>query len=752
MSLIDQAVVSGTSLFATVAIGRFTVPSQLGIYALVASLMIALQNTQNALIASPYTILRHRPAGTPQEHAGSALALCGLLAVLATIVMVVVALVVEFESNKPVLEAAVWALAVMSPFILIREFGRDYAFAHLQMGKILLLDLSVAAAQIATLGYLSWRGSLSPADALLAIGTAYGVTGLAWLYWDRGRFKVRVNQLPEALRQAWRLGRWILANQLSLVAQVNLSYWLIAAIGGTAATGIYAACMCVASLANPLVLGLSNVMFAQATVAFKEGGTARLKNSALHEGLLLGVAMTGFCLVILFAGEYVLQLFFTQQDYVGHGDVLVALALWQLAHAIGIPASNSLSAMERVRVNFYTGLAGTCIAALFITLLMMKWGLLGAAIGLLIGSACRSAMRWAVFLMTSDEAPTVSPASKAAASVVQKLAAGAGNEQFEIAQIDVGSEAHIFSVKSRPPQRLWPERRDVVIKLYKSDKECSSAAAEAQRETLLALHTAIHGVNVHGWKIRVARPLCVFDAPPALVMTMVPGRKLSACLESGDRLAAWEMESAASAIATAMQRCWSSMGFHGDLAFHNILCDVDTRELSFVDAGALTNCWVCDGIARNWSPAAHDLAHILCDVGANMKNLVVNRAAYGRAMEFSTNLMLACLEPVRSLEAKQALLDELRECARLHVRAIGVSGPRYGVWHAITRRVAQRRIDAILNRVQVCLARQKAESGSVVLDVGVATPGRSSATLVKSRSRESKHAVTCDRDAATTVV
>ena len=56
LSLLDQAVVSGTSLFVTVVIGRFTVPSQLGIFALTASLIIALQNVQNALISSPYTI------------------------------------------------------------------------------------------------------------------------------------------------------------------------------------------------------------------------------------------------------------------------------------------------------------------------------------------------------------------------------------------------------------------------------------------------------------------------------------------------------------------------------------------------------------------------------------------------------------------------------------------------------------------------------------------------------------------------
>ena len=424
LSLLDQAVVSGTSLFVTVVIGRFTVPSQLGIYALIVSLIIALQNVQNALISSPYTIQRHRPYGTPAEHAGSALALCGLLALAAMVFMVVVAWIVDAQNEQPVLEAAIWALAAMAPFIVIREFGRDYAFAHLQMSKVLLLDLGVAAIQVGTLSYLAWSGSLSTATALATIGAACGITGMLWLYLDRKIFVVHMSRLPDAMRQSWKLGRWILANQLSLVAQVNLSYWLVAVIAGTAATGIYAACMCVASLANPLVLGLSNVMFAQATLAFKEGGYAKLRHDAFKEMLLLSATMTGFSLVIVFAGEQVLRLLFTSKDYLGHRDVLIALALWQLAHAVGIPAANALSAMERVRVNFYIGLGGTCITAVLIAILMIELGLVGAAIGLLIGSAARSAMRWGVFLtITEPAAPAMSDPSnaEAAAQVLQQL-------------------------------------------------------------------------------------------------------------------------------------------------------------------------------------------------------------------------------------------------------------------------------------------------------------------------------------------
>jgi hypothetical protein len=69
----DQGVVSGASFVATVIIGRWTHPNELGLYSLGMSLLIALFGTQEALIIIPYTIKQKRPQDNPTEQAGSAL-------------------------------------------------------------------------------------------------------------------------------------------------------------------------------------------------------------------------------------------------------------------------------------------------------------------------------------------------------------------------------------------------------------------------------------------------------------------------------------------------------------------------------------------------------------------------------------------------------------------------------------------------------------------------------------------------------
>jgi O-antigen/teichoic acid export membrane protein len=235
---------------------------------------------------------------------------------------------------------------------------------------------------------------MSGVAALAAAAAACASAGIAGFCWTRGNFSFRVAGLADTARQSWEEGKWLLANLLALVTQVQITYWLVAAIAGTASTGVYAACMSVAGLANPMITGLSNPMFAKAARAFAQGGAGRVRREAITDALLLGAATAAFCVVILFVGADVLRLLFRNQEYVGNEAIVVTLALWQVANAIGIPAFNALSIANRSGANFRQGLAGATISVALVLILTPAWGPLGAACGLLAGSAARAAMRW----------------------------------------------------------------------------------------------------------------------------------------------------------------------------------------------------------------------------------------------------------------------------------------------------------------------------------------------------------------------
>lgn len=398
LALADQAVVSGTSFLTMVMVGRSTSASELGLYSIASSLLVASVTIQDSLISLPYTFQRHRPPGKSPAHSDSSLKLSFLLSALCIVVLALTALGLSSWSTEAKLVAMIWALAAVAPFVLLRAFGRRFAFAHFQTNQALILDMAVAAIQLGGLGVLAWIGLLSATTAFAAIGAASAGIGVVWLYCARANFAVRGDQLPETMQQSWNLGKWLLANQLTLAAQTNITYWLLAWTAGTSATGVYAACMSIALLANPLIMGLSNILAPRAALAFKEGGGAGLWREVTRESRLLGLVMALFCIVVLFGGEHVMRLLYHGKEYEGNGDTVTVLVLAMLTAGMGMPAFNALASVERARESFWIGACGGILTVALVWCLVPGWGLSGAAWGFLAGTTIRAAGRWVAFL------------------------------------------------------------------------------------------------------------------------------------------------------------------------------------------------------------------------------------------------------------------------------------------------------------------------------------------------------------------
>jgi O-antigen/teichoic acid export membrane protein len=156
--------------------------------------------------------------------------------------------------------------------------------------------------------------------------------------------------------------------------------------------------MSIVLFANPLTIGIGNTLAPKAALALNEGGYARLRREVTQDSLLLGAAMTLFCLVILFIGEDVMGLLYHGKEYAGHGQTVMVLALALMASALGMPATNALQAMERPQAIVWASSVGAVLTVVLVWCLMIEWGLLGAAYGFLAGNAAGSVGRWVAFL------------------------------------------------------------------------------------------------------------------------------------------------------------------------------------------------------------------------------------------------------------------------------------------------------------------------------------------------------------------
>ncbi len=397
LGLLDQVLVSGTRFATTVLIGRLCGPAELGIYSLGFALFMFVATIQESLVLAPYTVYGCRLKKSPRaEYAGNVLVQYGALALLAMLGLSVAGLLLP-TGKLAALGPVMWVLVGIIPLALLREFCRRMSFAHLKPGEAVLLDLVVALTQVGGLALLALSGLLSAATAFLLMGLASGVAGVAWLAAARRSFVLRRAGLLAGIERNWTFGKWVFAGNMTSMFYGYWLYWLLALVIAPEATGIFAACQAVVALSNPFILGVGNMLTPGAAHVVAAGDLRRLQQLIVNASLLVVSAMACFCCVVgMFADELLLLVYGTA--YADHGWLVTALAVAVLASSAGMVAGMGLCALERTDANFRADVAGLVVMALVTGLLVLPWGILGVACGLLAGNLAKTAAKWRAFL------------------------------------------------------------------------------------------------------------------------------------------------------------------------------------------------------------------------------------------------------------------------------------------------------------------------------------------------------------------
>ena len=696
LALADQAVVSGMNFVTTVVIARTTTPGELGAYAIALSIIASFIAVQESLLLLPYSIRRHRPTGTLTEHAGSVLALTGAMSAIAAVVLAVVALGLTASGADRQLTGMTWVLTGVLPFALIREFGRRFAFAHLHVGRALVLDGAVAALQMSALAWLAWRGQMSAFAACGALGAAYGLTGIVWLYLARDRFTIAVRQLPTTMRQSWELGKWLMAGKLTTQVQTYITYWLSITMLGAAVTGVYAACMSIVAFANPLVFGLGNILTPRSVLAWKNSGGSGLRHQAIRDAMLYGAILAPFCVVVFVAGESLMHLLYPGGEFAGKGNIVGVLSLSVLATALGMPASNALASMERPRAIVVAGSIGMIVSVVLVWVFMVEWGLGGAAIGVLSGNVIGATARWVAFLALVPKSADPAPALRAMRELT-----GQDTGDWVIKRLGEGDHAVVYGVTAKDGGLVWQAYTRLVVKQFKPEANLNAAMVTKQHEALLRLHAALDGRICDGWRIATPKPLCVTETQLALVMSMVPGHDMSASAANAGTLEIEVIEAAARATTGALHEAWSRGQVHGDFGLQNILFGFESKMLSFIDPGTPESCSICNAANPRRNPAALDLAHFVYDLATDVSDLIGSPTARLRRQVFAEAALRSVLATIASDDQRRALLREVHVSAYAHMAAnLHPSWSMRGLWHGIVKQIAVHRIDALLDRLE----------------------------------------------------
>jgi len=390
--LCDQVLVSGTSLLTTVFIGRCWGKQRLGLYVLAYSTIIVLLELQNSFIASPYTINIPK-LGPPEQsrYTGDTLILSASLAVAASFTLLCAAAILHENEQKRQLASLLIAVASISVPLLVKEFGRRACLANLCTGTLLLLDALVTVVYVGGILFIFKYARLPVESVYWAMGVASSVAALIWGKLWRHKITLSRRGPVCTLRKTWSFGLWVLTGNLAFVVSQQLYPWLLATFKGAEATGAFAVCVGLFALINPLMTAVGNYLGPTTAKAAIKSADSLLRTVLRASGFISLIVML-FCVTAIVLGNYVIVVLYGPA-FKTDVTMLAVLAVSVIVANCTLALGFAFWAMGRPDINLKINLISTGFGLAAGPILVSRWGILGAASGLLLGNAAVSLVR-----------------------------------------------------------------------------------------------------------------------------------------------------------------------------------------------------------------------------------------------------------------------------------------------------------------------------------------------------------------------
>jgi len=386
LALIDQLIAGGANFVTVLMLGRLAGAADLGVFALAMTVYYLILAVQESLVTMPYTIFgAHLQGDKRRQYSGAALSQSAAWAVGVGTVLALVALAFYMVRGDGDVARIAAALALVSPLLLLREFGRRYLFAHMQVARVVAMSIAGSAVQVIALCFFAYTGSLSAGTALCAMGIGSAFAAFGWLWLSRRAFNFDHARSGDLLLKNWLLGRWILGSEATAVLAANVMPWLIAFWLGPTATGIFAACDSILRFTNPIIIAIRNVLTSKAAIDYSNGGKPAMRRIVWKTGAYLSLFQFAFCILLAAAGATILRWSFGDA-YVEYWPVLLVLGINQLLARLGFAPGRALLLVDRADIALWGDVVAFIISLVAAILLTPRYGVLGAAFSLVAGS------------------------------------------------------------------------------------------------------------------------------------------------------------------------------------------------------------------------------------------------------------------------------------------------------------------------------------------------------------------------------
>lgn len=404
-TLADQAIVSIGAFLVNILLARALPPAEYGVFALLFSAMLALQIVNGSLLFYPLSV---RLAIVSAAERTQLIILSVVLSVVLSLILAAALCIgiALFGRTDLILPATawffMWQIQETTRRILFSEFRHRAAVWGDSISYIgrLAIVLPLLFLQEGTLGSVFY--AMAIASALAAALQAYQCRLSAV------RTRMSLSGLTRVAKDFFSIGGWSLGNNMVSLLRIQSLPWALAAAYGPAAAASFQAALNVVNLANPITLGLGNVIPQAAAQGRLQGDRSAWTASRAY--VLVGVPP----LFLYYAAAFlvpaaILSTFYgAGSPYTDLTEAVQILAVaWAVAYAADMICS-FLHGVDAAKSAFAINVAGAATAFVIGIPLVLTWGLVGGCVALALSNLVRTGFAFLTLTrMVTNERPSL---------------------------------------------------------------------------------------------------------------------------------------------------------------------------------------------------------------------------------------------------------------------------------------------------------------------------------------------------------
>jgi O-antigen/teichoic acid export membrane protein len=302
LSVIDQALISGSNFMISILLARWLVPDQYGAYALAFECFLLLYVVYSALIFEPMCVFGPSVyRDQPQEYLSVLLKLHLGAALSISLILLVSAWIVHEVVHSSSLPWALAGLAVGGPCILFFWLVRRAIYIRFAPQAAVAGASVYCAVVLAGLFAFYKLKVASPFAAFLLMAVGALVAGPLMLMRLKsfGVGLVQPLRLREVVGNHWNYGRWALLGALAFAVPGAIYYPLLSGFRGLAEAGSMKALLNFSSPVGQFFSALFLLFLPYAAQSHHEDGPARIQRLAWRFTLLFACMAAAYWLSFL---------------------------------------------------------------------------------------------------------------------------------------------------------------------------------------------------------------------------------------------------------------------------------------------------------------------------------------------------------------------------------------------------------------------------------------------------------------------